>query len=88
MVSDNLIEGVCSMFSEDTMRVAKIVRIIDHGTNVQLLCADDLGLLSVYLKNQAYSRFCRMIRKAGLNLKGLEIRFNRNTVLVPALGQT
>lgn len=71
------------MYHPDAMRIAKIVRVIDHGTNVQLLCSDDRGLLSVYLEIKRFAHFCRAVRKAGLELLGLQIKFNRDTVLIP-----
>ncbi len=68
----------------DTMRLGTIVRIIDHGTNVQLMCADERGLLSVYLEIKRFGHLARAVKKAGLELLGLQIKFNRDTVLIPA----
>ncbi len=70
------------------MQTAKIVRATDHGTIVQLLCADDLGLLSVYFEHKPFSLLCKAIQKAGLELEGLQIRCDRDRVHVLALGKT
>lgn len=70
------------------MQTAKVVRAIDHGTFIQLLCADDRGLLSVYFDHKPFGLFCKTIQKAGLKLKGLRIKYDRNIVRVPALGKT
>lgn len=66
----------------------KVARVIDHGTIVQLLCADERGLLSVYFDPKLFGLFCKTIQKAGLTLKGLEIRYDGDVVHVPALGKT
>ena len=76
------------MKNEGTMQTAKVVRVIDHGTIVQLLCADERGLLSVYFDHKPFGLFYKAIQKAGLKLKGLQIKYDRDMVLVPALGKT
>lgn len=70
------------------MQAGKVVRVIDHGTSVQVLCADERGLLSIYFEHKPFSLFYNLIRKAGLKLDGLQIEFNRDMVHVPALGKT
>jgi hypothetical protein len=77
-----------SLENGDTMRTGKVIRFIDLGSNVQLLCADKAGLLSVYFEHMPFISFYRMIRKAGLKLAGLQIEFNRTMVHVPALDRT
>jgi hypothetical protein len=72
----------------ETLQMAKIVQTINQGSIVQLLCADDFGLLSVYLDQKPFSLLSRAIQKAGLNLKGLQIEYDRGRVHVPALGKT
>ena len=62
------------------MRAAQVVRFIDQGNNVQVLCADNGGLLSVYFEHLPFISFYRLIRKAGLKLAGLQIEFNRESV--------
>jgi hypothetical protein len=69
------------------MQTAKIVRFFNHGTNVQLLCEDERGLLSVYFKHKPFGRLFRALHKAGLKLNGLPIKFNRDIIRVPALGK-
>ncbi len=68
------------------MQTGKIIRIFDLGTQVQILCADERGLLSVYLGHKPFRSFIRAIRRAGLKLNGLLINFNRDVIMVPALG--
>ena len=70
------------------MQTAQVVRATDHGTIVQLLCADERGILSVYLEHKPFSLLHSAIQKAGLKLKGLQIRYDRGRVHVPALGKT
>ena len=70
------------------MQTAQVVRAIDQGTIVQLLCADDWGLLSVYFEHKPFNLFHKAIQKAGLKLEGLHIRYDRDRVHVLALGKT
>jgi hypothetical protein len=70
------------VISEATMQSGKIVRVIDHGTIVQILCSDERGLLSVYFDNKPFSNFQKVIKKAGHSLYGLEIEFNTESVRV------
>jgi hypothetical protein len=72
----------------EKMQTAKVVRIFDHGSNIQVLCADEWGLLSVYFEHQPFHLFNKLVHKAGLKLNGLQIQFNRDMVRVPALGKT
>jgi len=64
------------------MQTAKVVKSFNNGSNVQLLCADDNGLLSVYFQHKPYASFIMALQKAGLKLDGLLIRFNRYVVSV------
>jgi len=70
----------------ERMRSATIVRLFDQGTHIQLLCSDERGLLSVYLELKTFQALYKKINKAGINLAGLLIRFNRYLMNVPALG--
>lgn len=67
------------------MQTGKVVRTIDNGLNMQVLCADERGLLSVYFEHKLFSMFTRFVQKSGLKLCGLQIEFNRQMVHVPAL---
>jgi hypothetical protein len=67
------------------MQAGKIVKIIDCGTKMQVLCTDERGLLSVYFENSLFNSFYQTIRKAGLNPEGLQIVFDRNIVQIPSL---
>ena len=69
------------------METGKIVRIFNHGYNMQVLCEDDQRLLSIYFEYEHFSSFCKKINKAGLKLNGLLINFDRNIVTVPSLGK-
>ena len=69
------------------MQTGNIIRIFDHSNNVQVMCSDDRGLLSVYFEHGHFSSFCQIIKKAGLNLHGLLIKFDRDTVRIPALSE-
>ncbi len=70
------------------MQKAKVIQVMVHSTNVQLLCADERGLLSVYFEHQPFSLFNKVIHEAGLTLKGLQIEFNRSIVHVTVLHKT
>lgn len=74
------------MEENETLRSASVVRFINHGTNIQLLCSDERGLLSVYLAPKTFASFYKKIHKSGLRLAGLIIKFNRELLGVPALG--
>ncbi len=74
------------MESENTLKSASVVRFINHGTNIQLLCSDERGLLSVYLAPETFASFYKKLHKSGLKLAGLLIKFNRCLLGVPALG--
>ncbi len=74
------------METENTMRSASIVRFINHGTNIQLLCTDERGLLSIYLSPETFASFNKKIHRSGLKLAGLLIKFDRFVLGVPALG--
>lgn len=67
------------------MQTGKIVKVLDHGSNVQLLCADERGLLSVYFEQKFYGSFSKAVKKAGLTPNGLLINFDKRVVGVPAL---
>jgi hypothetical protein len=51
------------------------------------MCADDRGILSIYFEYGHFSSFYKIIEKAGLKLNGLLLKFDRDTVRVPALGE-
>lgn len=70
------------------MQTASVVQAIDHGIYIQVLCADDRGLLSIYFDHGPFELFSRRICRAGLKLKGLQIKHGGNIVYVPALGRT
>ena len=72
----------------NNMRAAMVVRFIDQGHNVQVLCADDGGLLSVYFEHLSFISFYRLIRKAGLKMAGLKIEIGRDMVRIPQIGRT
>jgi hypothetical protein len=69
------------------MQIARVERIYDHGTNTQILCSDDWGLLSVYLEPKSFSRFHKMVNRTGLKLKGLSIEFSSNIVRIAGKGR-
>jgi hypothetical protein len=68
------------------MQTGHIIRILDYGPKIQILCADERGLLSVYFEPEPFKRFFRAIQRAGLKLSGLLIHFNRDAITIPALG--
>jgi hypothetical protein len=70
------------------MSSAQIVRVIAHQTNVQVLCADERGLVSVYFDPDPFASFCKLVKRSGLKLPGLPIEFDRESVHVSALGKT
>jgi len=67
------------------MQTGKIVRIFDHGAQMQILCADERGLLSAYCERKSLSSLIKTIRRAGLKLNGLLINFDKDVIQVPAL---
>ena len=72
---------------ERIVHTAKVLRAIDHGSNVQLLCLDEGGLLSIYLDPQPFSLFIRGLRRAGVELVGALIGYDRETIMVANLGK-
>ena len=70
------------MNDTEQINTARIVRVFNHGANVQVMCADDLGLLSLYFRQETFSLFNRDIHKAGLKLKDLPIQFDSRTVRI------
>ncbi len=70
------------MKNQDALQMARVVRVFNHGTNVQLLCIDEWGLISVYFEQQNFNLFNKVIHRLGLSLKGLSIWFNRDIVQV------
>ena len=70
------------------MHIAKVIRVNDLGNTIQLLCVDDSGLSSVYFEYEPFRLLYKAIQKAGLKLKGLQIRYERDRVYVPSLGKT
>ena len=75
------------MKNQKTMQTVQIVRAIDHGTVVQLLCADERGLLSVYFDHERFGLFSKAIQKAGLKLRGLRIKYDGDRVLIEQLAK-
>ncbi|MDD5701813.1 MAG: hypothetical protein PHU23_07150 [Dehalococcoidales bacterium] len=71
---------------DETLRSARVIRFLNNGSYIQLLCSDERGLLSVYFEPEKFGRFYKKLCKAGLALSGLLIRFNRYLVNVPSLG--
>jgi hypothetical protein len=69
------------------MQTGQIIRIFNHGTKMQMLCADERGLVSVYFDRKPFYSFFRAIKRAGLKLNGLQINFDRNAIRVPALSK-
>ncbi len=69
------------------LRRATVVKAKDLGGKIQLLCKDDLGLLSVYLDYQPFALFTRILCRAGLELEGALIEFNRELVRVALPGE-
>jgi hypothetical protein len=67
------------------MQTGQIVKIFDQGATVQILCADERGLLSAYCELKPYRSFIKKIKRAGLKLNGLLINFDSNEIRVPAL---
>jgi hypothetical protein len=74
--------------NENTLQTGKVVSVMNHGTIVQLLCSDDRGLLSVYFDLKPFEIFQSIVKKAGLSLKGLEIKFNMEMVNITIDGKT
>jgi hypothetical protein len=72
---------------ERKLNSARVVKAIDHGSNVQLLCLDERGLLSVYLDPEPFSLFCRGLKRARVELVGALIGFDRDTIQVANLGR-
>jgi hypothetical protein len=71
----------------DTLQTARVIRPIDNGCQVQLLCSDDFGLLSVYFDPGQFEVFLNYLYKANLDLGGLLIAFDRDRVLIPQRGK-
>jgi hypothetical protein len=69
------------------MQTAKIVKVLDHGSNIQIMCADERGLLSVYVEQKFFGSFSKTIKRAGLPMNGLLINFDKREVGVPAIGK-
>jgi hypothetical protein len=76
------------LINNDTLQSGKIVRVIDHGPIVQILCSDDRGLLSVYFDKKPFELFQNIIKKVGLTMKGLEIEFDMEKVNITVNGKT
>jgi hypothetical protein len=69
------------------LQTVHIIRPIDNGSRVQLLCSDDRGLLSVYFDPGQFEIFLTYLYKANLELGGLLIQFDKDRVLVPQSGR-
>jgi hypothetical protein len=70
------------MKTENKLQRASVMRAKDLGGKVQILCADDHGLLSVYMDYQPFCRFTRILCESGMKMKGTIIEFNREQVRV------
>ncbi len=68
------------------MQSGEIVKIFDHGNQVQILCLDDRGLLSIFLEHKQFYSLLRVIKRTGLKVNGLLIKFDKDVNKVPALG--
>ncbi len=75
------------MASENNLQRAFVVRAKDLGGKVQLVCRDDFGVLSVYLDYQPFALLTRILCRAGLELPGALIEFNRELVRIALPGQ-
>ncbi len=67
------------------MHTGQIIKIFDLEVNLQILCKDERGLLSIYLNRKPFNSFIKAIKKGGLQLNGLLIHFDENMICVPAL---
>lgn len=76
------------MISENNLHTGKVVKVMNHGKIVQLLCSDDRGLLSVYFDIKPFEIFQNVVKKAGLSIKNLEIEFNAEMVNITLKGKT
>ena len=68
--------------NREAPQIAELVRILHHGNNVQLLCKDTWGLVSVYLEPDTFDSFKDVVQRAGLKMKGLKIEFDSDVVRV------
>jgi hypothetical protein len=76
------------LINQAEMRSARVIQAIDHGSIVQVLCADERGLLSIYFDNKPFNNFMKILKKAGLTLKALEIKFDLETVSITSKRKT
>jgi len=72
---------------KEDLKLAKVIKAVDHGNNVQLLCTDDRGLLSVYLNQKLFGEFNKMFSQTGSPLKGTIIGFDRDNIRVTSSGK-
>lgn len=70
------------------LQSAKVVRAIHNGTNIQLLCSDERGLLSVYFEPAPFTSFYKLLRRSHLKLADLPVEFNREIIRVPSIDKT
>ncbi|GEM_PF-3391909 len=75
------------MQERDDLQKASVVRPIDNGNVVQLLCSDDRGLLSVYFDHGQFEVFLNYLYAVSLDLEGLHIQFDKDHVFVPRCGK-
>jgi hypothetical protein len=71
----------------ECLRPAQVIRPIDLGGTVQLLCEDEGGLLSVYFEAGQFENFLNYLYKSRIELGGLLIQFDRDRVFVPRRGK-
>ena len=75
------------MHERDDLQKACVVRPIDKGDVIQLLCSDDRGLLSVYFDPGQFEIFLNYLYTVSLDLEGLHIQFDKDRVFVPRCGK-
>jgi hypothetical protein len=70
------------MKTENKLQRVSVMRAKDLGGKVQIICADDQGLLSVYMDYRPFCRFTRILCESGMKMKGTVIEFNREQVRI------
>ena len=75
------------LIDQDRLQIASVIRPIDHGDFVQLLCSDERGLLSVYFEIAQFEVFINYLYKANMEVGGLLIKFDHDHVLICQSGK-
>ncbi len=70
------------LIDQDSLQTARVIRPIDHGDFVQLLCSDERGLLSVYFEIAQFEVFLNYLYKANMEVGGLQIKFDHDRVCI------